>query len=122
MKEELKGTFAWSVKKIGEGLKVRRPHWDESVYHYVSDDHGKVILEEDGTIAQFSFDDFTATDWEICSEYPKKIDMGCGYYISLEKNGWMNYNSSLQGLTLCNKKEDLDILESAIKEARALIK
>ncbi len=120
----------WAVEQMKQGKKVRRKDaWknDEEVYIFENESEGTmefnpIIGGDHINSAAFILEDFEATDWCIFEEeaFPIKYNMGLGYYLLMDKNGWIDYVNDITALTLVNRKEDLDILEKAISRAREL--
>lgn len=55
-------------------------------------------------------------------KFPKIYEMGLGYKIKLEKNGWIEYSQGDKKLTLVNCKKDIDILEKILLKSKELFK
>ena len=66
--------FIEAMRKIdNDGCKIRRKVWGEDIFIISRE---RIVLENDGSLCDFSFNDYFADDWEELRTSTSSLDSG----------------------------------------------
>lgn len=112
-------TFNFQKKYLGE--KIIDSSGEIGTFIGRCDEPSFTVEFENGRRVSAGTESIIARGFKLYGEN-KEFDMGLGYRLMMDKNGWVEYSQGDKKMKLINCKKDLDILQEMINMSRKIIR